>query len=424
MKRVCLSINNMPRQLLITCPTLALLGFLQAKEGNDLLFRAFQAEASAQNSPWQWELGGQLDTTFWSTGNPASALAGNHGQTLDPRLALTLDIQHNTHWLFHATARADQGFDPAFGSGLEVRLDETFLRYSAFDNSLNFQIGKFATVFGSWVNQHSFFDDPFLTAPLPYSQIIGLAVANPNALTPNALTQRAQASSSIIYSTPKRLWASSIWGASYGSGVSLSGNRSGFEYALEIKNFGLTRRAEEWDQGLEGFENPTFTGRIGYRPNAGLAYGISASRGPYLEPDAERFLPNGMDIGDLPYTTLGIDFSWSHHNLIFSGEAIGSQYETLATGDLRSLTYYSQLRWKFFPGLSLAGRWGQTFNNEARGQSGETVEWSPNLWRASASLGWRASPDLLFKGEYNYTSIDDSRVDGQHLFGLGASYRF
>ena len=48
----------------------------------------------------------------------------------------------------------------------------------------------------------------------------------------------------------------------------------------------------------------------------------------------------------------------------------------------------------------------------------------PDLWRISGSVGWRATPELLFKAEYNYTSIDDDSVDGRHLFGLGASYRF
>ena len=411
------------RKSLILFFPLSFLAPLQAKEGSPSLSdNLFLSESTP--STWQWDLGGQLDTFFWSTNNPPSAFLRSSGESIDPRLTLTLNAQYHTDWLFHATARVDRGFDPAFNSNLEARIDEAFLRYSPFDQALNIQVGKFATVFGSWVNQHLYFDDPFLTAPLPYSQINGIAVANPNALSPTALSQAAQASTSRIFTLPKESWASAIWGASYGSGISLFGNLDGFEYAFEIKNFGLTRRSEEWNEGLQGFEHPTFTGRVGHRPNAALSYGLSASRGPYLEPAAERLLPAGLDIGDLPYTTIGLDFSWAHRDLIFSGEIIGSQYETLAAGDLRSLTYYTQLRWKFTPSLFLAARWGQTFNNSARGENGESVEWSPDLWRLSGSLGWRATPELLFKGEYNYTSIDDSRVDGQHLFGLGVSYRF
>lgn len=377
-----------------------------------------------ENSPWQWDFGGQIEATYWSTGNPPAALLERPGQTFDPRLVLQLDARFREDWFFHTTARLDRGFDPASSGDFELRIDELFLRYSAWEGALDLQVGKFATVFGSWVNQHEYTDDPFLTPPLPYSQILGVAVNNPNMLSPSALTQAAQAPTQRLFATPKSSWASTIWGPSYGSGLSLSGQRNGFEYAAEVKNIGLTRRASQWDEGLEGFENPTFTGRVGHRPTASLSYGFSASRGPYLEPESENLLPAGVDIGDLPYTTLGLDFSWAHRDLIFSGEVIASRYETLAAGDLDSLSYYAQLRWKFAPGLWVAGRWGQTFNNDARGEDGEAVEWSPDLWRISGSLGWRATPELLLKTEYNYTFINDSRVDGQHLFGLGANYRF
>lgn len=375
-------------------------------------------------SPWQWDFGGQLETTFWSTGNPPAALLQRGGETFDPRLVLEFDGRYRDDWFFHTTARVDRGFDPASNGDFELRIDELFLRYSAWEGALDIQVGKFATVFGTWVNQHEYNDDPFLTPPLPYSQILGVSVNNPNTLSPTAISLSAQADSLRIFTTPKSTWASTIWGPSYGSGLSLSGQRSGFEYAVEVKNIGLSRRASQWDEGIEGFENPTFTGRIGHRPSASFSYGFSASRGPYLDPESERFLPRGIDIGDLPYTTLGADLSWSHRDLIVSGEIIASRYETLAIGDLHSLSYYGQVRWKFAPGLWIAGRWGQTFNNDARGLNGESIEWSPDLWRISGSLGWRVTPELLLKTEYNYTFINDSRVDGQNLFGLGANYRF
>src|SRR5437773_735412 len=65
----------------------------------------------------------------------------------------------------------DRGFDP-WDSGPQLRLDEYFLRYTPLDNArVNFQIGKFATVVGSWVRRHDSWQNPFINAPLPYENI-------------------------------------------------------------------------------------------------------------------------------------------------------------------------------------------------------------------------------------------------------------
>ena len=72
----------------------------------------------------------------------------------------------------------------------------------------------------------------------------------------------------------------------------------------------------------------------------------------------------------------------------------------------------------------MAGRFGQTINNEAQGPNGEEVEWSPDIWRVGVAIGWRVTPELLLKTEYNFTQLDDPTVDDQNLFGLGVNYRF
>lgn len=372
-----------------------------------------------------WSLGGSVEAIFWSAGDPPAGLIAEGGEGIAPRLALELDFFPNDRWYAHATARADRGFDPFSNSDGEVRIDEAFIRFRPFgDSRLNIQIGKSATVFGSWVNGHAYADDPFLTAPLPYRQIIGIGVQNPQSLSPQAILDRATGAAPGVFETSNRIWASTIWGPSYTTGISAFGNAGGWDYGLEIKNSGLSSNPEEWNPELSQYEDPTFTGRIGYRPNAAWSFGGSASRGPYLETSAEEFLPAGVDRGDLPYTIVGLDARWARRDWVISAEAVGAQYETLQAGDLRSLSYSLQARWKMRPGIWLAGRFGQTFNNEARGPGGVPVEFSPDIWRIGFAVGWRVSPELLMKAEYNFTRLDDSRVSDQNLFGLGLNYRF
>ncbi|MDB4547599.1 hypothetical protein N9Z80_05360, partial [Akkermansiaceae bacterium] len=200
-----------------------------------------------------------------------------------------------------------------------------------------------------------------------------------------------------IFRAPKENWASTIWGPSYSTGLSLIGAEGKFDYAFEVKNSGLSSLPDQWDPSLGDFDDPTFTARLGYRSDAAWALGLSFSRGPYLEPEGEKFLPAGMDRGDLPQTVIGLDARWAHRDLIISGEIIASEYETLEVGDLRSLSYYLQARWKAAPGLWLAGRFGQTFHNSADGPGGTSLEWAPDHWRAELSAGYRFTPDLLVK---------------------------
>ena len=229
----------------------------------------FEDLASSSQGGWEWSFGGNLEAILWSTGDPAAGLVRETGTNLAPRLALTLDVQPNDYWYAHATLRADRGFDPLEDPDGTVRLDEVFIRYRPFgDQRLNIQLGKSATVFGAWINEHDYFDDPFLTQPLPYSQIIGISAVNPNALSPEAISHRDEGLAPSVIESSKRLWSSTIWGQSYTSGLTVFGHVGGFDYGFEIKNQGLPSQPSTWHPDREEFENPTYTGRLGYRPNA------------------------------------------------------------------------------------------------------------------------------------------------------------
>ncbi|MDB4411187.1 porin family protein, partial [bacterium] len=303
---------------------------------------------------------------------------------------------------------------------------EWMLRFRPHGNNrLNIQFGKSATIFGNWVPQHEFHDDPFLLAPLPYSQITGIHPRVPGAISQAAIAGRVSVYGNSIFRAPKENWASTIWGPSYSTGLSLIGAEGKFDYAFEVKNSGLSSLPDQWDPSLGDFDDPTFTARLGYRSDAAWALGLSFSRGPYLEPEGEKFLPAGMDRGDLPQTVIGLDARWAHRDLIISGEIIASEYETLEVGDLRSLSYYLQARWKAAPGLWLAARFGQIFHNSADGPGGTSLEWAPDHWRAELSAGYRFTPDLLVKAQYSYTqATGDPAGFANHLAGLGVGWKF
>lgn len=365
-----------------------------------------------------------LEAVLWSGDTPAPALLGETDQNFfAPRFSLAMDASAGGHLFLHATTRVDRGFDPGAEADGQVRLDIVTLRWRVFDDpSLNFQFGKFPTAFGAWPGQSDFFNDPFLLAPLPYSQIIGINTLNLAAMSPAAISARANGTAAAVSTLSKDAWASTIWGPSYGTGVRVFGLTEHVDYALEIKGTALSSHPDSWSE--VDFSNPSLTGRFGYRPDAAWAFGISASRGPWLEDGAMGSLPAGVDQNDLIQNTLGLDVRWAHHQLILSGEIVLSEFETPAAGDLRTASWFVQARWKVSPGFWLSTRFGQVIANDATGATGSDVSWQPDIWRAEIGSGWRITSNLLLKASYSFTHTGGDDLAGEHLLGTGIGWKF
>ena len=363
------------------------------------------------DSPYRVDVRPSLEAVVWSGDTPPPALLDFSSDTFfAPRFTLGMDAAAGEHWFLLATARYDRGFDAGEQPDGEVRLDEIMLRWRVWDDQrLNLQIGKFPTVFGAWPAGQDFFDDPFLLAPLPYSQIIGINTRNPAANTPTAIAARANGSAPAFSTLSKNQWTSIIWGPAEATGASVFGATEHLDYALEIKNTALSAHPGSWSE--IDFNDPTVSARFGYRPDAAWALGVSASRGPWAE-------ENGSD--DFMQNTLGLDVRWAHHALIVSGEVVLSEFETPAAGDLRCASWFLQTRWKVSPGFWLAGRFGQIVADDAIGD----VPWQPDVWRAELGSGWRLTPNLLLKAGYSYTHADGGDDAGNHLLGTGIGWRF
>jgi len=372
-----------------------------------------------EDGRFQLSIRPSIETVVWASDDPPPALLDSDDSVfVNPRLQLEADASAGRHWFVHATVRADRGFDAVAEESGELRLDEGFIRWQACDDQrLNFQVGRFPTVFGAWQSGHDFYDDPFLLAPLPYSQIVGVNTRNPAAVSSAAIAARANGTAPALSSLDKNLWASMIWGPSYATGASVSGSTRNFDYAVEVKNGGLSSHPDSWEDN--GFSDPAFAGRVGYRPDASWAFGISLADGPWLEDDAA-----GFDQSDLRQTTCGLDARWAHHDWIVTGEIVLTKFETPDAGDLRAASGFIGVRRNILPGLWLAGRLGGTTANDARDPAGTDVSWQSDVWRAELAAGWQATPSLLVKGGYAFTRTIDDAGAGEHVLGLGLGWRY
>jgi hypothetical protein len=143
------------------------------------------------------------------------------------------------------------------------------------DGRFSLQVGKFAAVIGNWMERHLSWDNPFINAPLPYENATALE---------DQLAPTVESYFDGLLHDARIEYIPVIWGPSYASGVSVAGRLGKLEYAAEIKNASLSSRPESWDATRIGFEHPTVSGRLGYRPNPTWNFGFSASDGAYFRP--------------------------------------------------------------------------------------------------------------------------------------------
>jgi hypothetical protein len=372
---------------------------------------------SAFHDDLRVRLSGTLDLEIYNFEQPAPGLIDSNIDTLfNPRLTLFLDAQIGSQIYFFAQSRLDRGFDPS-DHGAQVRLDEYALRVTPWeDGRFTVQIGKFATVVGNWVPRHLSWDNPFINGPLVYENVTAIQDKSAPYSPLNFIYGP--------YYYEKYAFNPVIWGPSYASGISVSGQLGKFDYAVEMKNASLSSRPESWYVTENGFENPTFSGRAGFRPNQAWNFGFSASEGPYFRREAEPTLPPGRDIDDYREFVLGQDVSFAWRHLQVWAEFYEARFEVPRVGNADTFAYYIEAKYKFNPQLFGAIRWNQQLFSTISDGYGHNVNWSPDLGRIDIAAAYRFTPHMQLKLQYGFQHETTSPGEDNHLFAAQFTIRF
>jgi hypothetical protein len=374
---------------------------------------------STANDLVRVRVSGSVDLEGYAFQQPVPGLIYSDDNTLVvPRLTLFLDAQLGPQVYVFTQARADDGFDPGDG-GSKLRLDEYAVRFTPWTSGIfNLQVGKFATVVGNWVPRHYVWDNPFVTAPLPYENLTGIfdaAAAGSADLLLKWGGVRPSPAGDEGYFRQYRVPV--IWGPSYASGAAVTGVLGRIDYAVEIKNASLSSRPETWDAAQTQWQHPTFSGRLGFRPDEMWNFGFSASSGSYLLPSAEPTLAAGRGLDDYRETVLGQDIGFAWHHLQFWAEFYETRFAIPEVGDADTFAYYFEAKYKFTPQFSGAVRWNQqVFGTVPDGANGP-VRWGRNVWRIDLAPGYRFTPHLQVKLQY---SLEHGETDDREFSSLVA----
>ncbi len=355
---------------------------------------------------------GLLDLEYYNYAQPPPGLIRAEGHDLfNPRLTTFVDAQLGPKVYFFAQSRVDTGFDPT-DLGTQWRLDEYALRFTPWsDGRFTIQAGKFASIFGAWVERHLSWENPFVNAPLPYETA---TLVSDLELPLTGQSFRA------VPGFDKYEFLPVIWGPAYAQGVSVSGELGIFEYAAELKNVPVSSRPEAWDDF--DFRHPAVNLRLGLQPNEAWHFGLSAAEGPYLSGEARPLPPGG--IGDYRQIVLGQDISYARGHWQFWLEAIESRFEVPRLGDADVFAYYLETKYEITPQLYGAVRWNQEMFQSAQDSAGRSVAKAHDIWRAEAALGYRFSAHTQLKLQYSLAGGDFVSERVSSLFAAQFTLRF
>jgi hypothetical protein len=350
---------------------------------------------------------------------PPGLIRANGDNLLNPRLVLYLDAQVGGHFYFFVQSRADGGFDPGTGAA-QVRLDEYALRFTPMNSPVfNLQVGKFATVVGNWVPRHQSWDNPFITAPLPYENPTGIFDTGPAG---NVGTLLAWAGVTHLPPAVEKDFAQYrlpvIWGPSYATGATATGRVGRIDYAVEFKNAALASRPYTWPAGETQWQNPTVSTRVGWRPDERWNLGVSFSSGTYLQPSAATALPPGRSLHDYREIVVGQDVGFAWHHFQFWAEGYSARFTNPDLGGATTFAYYLEAKYKFTPRFFGAVRWNQQLFGRLADPQGGSVKWGRDVWRLEWSAGYRFTPHAQLKLQY---SLEDGRPDPGRLSDLLAA---
>ena len=370
---------------------------------------------------------GSLELEAFALQEPVSDLVFSDRDFINPRLVLYLDAQVGRSLYAFGQVRIDRRFDPTDRGDLRPRLDELAVRWTPrADARVTLQAGQFATVVGQWPRRHTAWENAFITAPLPYDNLLGIwdgaAPDSPETLLEWAHVRPVSDAAAVHADKHQRLPI--IWGPSYATGAALAGVYGRWDYAIEVKNASLSSRPRVWNDDGDQWDHPTVSGRLGWRPDPRWNLGWSASAGTYLVPEARPTLAAGSGFADYRQLVLAQDVSFAWHHWQLWAELHAARFELPQMEDADTVAYFIEAKYKFGPRWFAAVRWNQQLFADIKDGHGRRVPWGREVWRVDVAPGFRLSPHAQVKLQFSLRHEQPAPRELTHSVATQFTWRF
>jgi hypothetical protein len=371
---------------------------------------------AAANGYVSGRLSGQMNLEEYYVQQPPPGLIQTNNNFLaNPSLTLNLDVQAGPQIYLFGEVAFDRGYDPTQGSA-QIDAIQYAMRYTPWeDGRFNLQLGKFPTVVGNWSRRHDPWENPFITPPLVYEN-----------LTAVWGTDAAVAAGEINgwTTSAKNLRLPVIWDANYTTGAAIFGSIGKFDYAAEIKNAAISSGPGSWNATSVGFANPTYSGRLGFRPTEAWNLGVSSSVGSYLDPRAASSVAPGQGLDDYKEVTVAQDASYAWHHWQVWAECYETRFQIPTVANADTVAYYIETKYKFSPEMSCAVRWNQQLFGTIPDGMGGATSWGSNAWDVDVAFTYRFSPHVQAKLQYSFLDQGAPVPEQQSLVAGQLTVRF
>ena len=170
-------------------------------------------------------------------------------------------------------------------------------------------------------------------------------------------------------------------------------------------------------------------GRLVARPTVALTFGVSASRGAWLNETIDPVIAGEGSGNDTHQVAFGADAEFSAGRLLIRGEAIRSSWTMpdIATLQLpEPLVATSMLvegRYKIIPGLYVAARGDRVDFSRISGRAGPN-SWEARTWRIEGGFGYSVTRNIQVKGTWQRNDRLGGRVHEDSLMCAQVLYWF
>jgi hypothetical protein len=206
--------------------------------------------------------------------------------------------------------------------------------------------------------------------------------------------------------------------------LAVSGQNERFQYAVELKNAALASRPESWSAVNVQWQNPTLSGRIGFRPNEAWNIGVSASSGSFLRSSATASLAPGRSLADYREIVLGQDVGFAWHHLQVWTEVYAARFQIPRVGNADTVSYYAETKYKFTAQFFGAVRWNQQVYGTLRDDVGQRLPWGRDCWRLDIAPAYRLTPHTQVKFQYSLQRTRGPESDWNNIYAIQFTVRF
>ncbi|MCI0341268.1 MAG: hypothetical protein L0216_08975 [Planctomycetales bacterium] len=410
----------------------------------DLGLRGLDLRLASPDESLEIQFHGILDLEWYGLGHEPSGMVTNDRPFANFRAQLFADVFIGEALTGLVEVRADRGHAPGDHSG-DVRLNQAFARLAPpglpEGASAALQAGMFATPFGNFIPRHDSTRNPLVRRPLPYDHRTTIRFDRV------AATARA-------FSTWKRFpedeWGGErrgvtrgepiFWQEVYALGAMAFGGAGPVEGRVAAMNSAPSGSAYSWPDWPAEDRAWSLHGRLGARIEFGTKVGASYAYGTWLP---ERFMGRkteqllgvgGRSHAEFRQQAFGLDLEFARGHLEVFGEAIYTSWEepigtpgAIHAETVATLAGYLEAKYKLVfldPSLFAAARFGRSWNDRIRIETGARVKWDRDQTRFELGIGWALGPETTLKAEYEWNVTHGGRDPKDNAWLAQLAVRF